>query len=412
LKRDQGAWEDSFEYAKTVLPANIAKSLGNAGADTISSLRSASLARLHSSWESADANFKKAAERAQRSADLLAQGQRLQSDAHEQLVEAHSELTTVAFELKRSVEELQEPVDTLPDPEQAADASMPKIARAHALQVQSDTERYGKRVKSLDDALDLDAEAGHNKKLIPALDGLLAKSKGLLESLEEAIVMNTGHAPAAPAVPEEMRMAEVRVSTQANDRAKAGMAAMARAAMASAMAHGQDGVADARARLDAAGSALDSAQARADSEAVAAAQQLRADSLKDLSRAQLALDTQSGLRVTTVQGKFSMPEAAAQCELRRSELCTHTQLVQAYLQGHHSCRCGWTSTSLDGGSSYVAEYATQMAGSPCPASKEWGIIMCGHFSPLDKDVTGHLMDAHCCTTMLSLPQKGTVFALL
>eukprot|EP00940_MAST-03C_sp_MAST-3C-sp2_P003039 g3039.t1 len=193
-----------------------------------------------------------------------------------------------------------------------------------------------------------------------------------------------------------MRTRPVRSKAQVS----AGLALARRAAASSKMTRLQDAVASAAAKVAGDSEAVEWADTHESDATARRVQDRLAAQLKEFHSAQQRLDETSGLSMFTVDGQFSRAEAIATCELNSATLCSHAEMVQAFLQGHHSCSCGWTSTSLDEGGSYIIEYSAQpLLGKSCggsPGDQSYGLLLCGEIEA-DSEEHGGGYAANCCS---------------
>ena len=120
-----------------------------------------------------------------------------------------------------------------------------------------------------------------------------------------------------------------------------------------------------------------------------------------LSDVEARVESATGLRVITVPGTFSFDAAAAECAVRDAKLCTHTQMVQAYVSGTTVCRCGWTQTpGASAGTILVESVGQRDAAVRCGGAvpdPEDGITLCAEARKgiLSLSADGGFA-AHCC----------------
>jgi hypothetical protein len=245
----------------------------------------------------------------------------------------------------------------------------------------------------------LDGESKVLFSLDSALDTILERSKTALESINEALTSASDARFRAVTIPESQRehaerFAEVGTTLEAGTRM-----AMMRAGESIKSNEMQQSVYDARDAVRDAEVAIREATDRGETNTTIDSLRKVANAKIDLLRqVQRRMDEHVGLVVETIPGPFIKSEASAACELHDLELCTHAQMAQAFLQGHHGCECGWTSTSLDHGDTFVVEYVAQVhLKDQCHGDENsWGIILCGEKSSdlFDEGIEG--FSAHCC----------------
>jgi len=109
----------------------------------------------------------------------------------------------------------------------------------------------------------------------------------------------------------------------------------------------------------------------------------------------------TGLKIETVVGNFSFDAAEAECAVRERTLCSHTQLVQAFLSGVSQCECGWTQTTGTKEEIFLVEVIGQKDEiAKCANGNEFadGITLCAE-RPRGMLSLEDGFAAHCCAVV-------------
>jgi hypothetical protein len=307
------------------------------------------------------------------------------------------------YKLAREIEAMQSTISTLRKATREPTDMLVSGTREEYLESQNDLKNRKQEVQNEIQRLDLDSESKVLYDLDSALDTIMERSKTTLKSINEAL-SSASDARFKATSAEHLTPAErfVEVGTTVNAGARMAMMRVGESIKSNEM---QQRVYDARNEVSDAQNAVRVASDRGESnttvESLRNAARAQIDQLRN---AQREMDEHMGLVVETIPGPFIKSEASAACELHGLELCSHAQMAQAFLQGHHGCDCGWTSTSLDRGNSFVVEYVAQIhlkeRCSDDNGNNNWGLVLCGEKSPdlLDND-NEHVLNgyaAHCC----------------
>jgi hypothetical protein len=338
-----------------------------------------------------------AAKNARRARELLVEARKSRHEALNILGGAHNDAVSTKYGLQREIEAMQSKISTLRKSTRKPNDLLVSSTRDEYLEAQNDLQTRKNEVQEEIERLGLDGESKVLSDLDSALDNILERSKTALESINDALTSASDARFKAVTIPEnrqEERFAEVGTKLEVGARM-----AMMRAGESVKSNQMQQQVYDARDSVRDAQDAIREATERGETNmTIESLRNAATAQIEELKNAQSKMDEHMGLVVETIPGPFIKNEASAACELHDLELCTHAQMAQAFLQGHHGCECGWTSTSLDHGNTFVVEYVSQIHVKERCQEDSWGIVLCGEKSPdlIDEGIEGFA--AHCCGT--------------
>eukprot|EP00939_MAST-03C_sp_MAST-3C-sp1_P002779 g2779.t1 len=390
VKAHQKHLEAMQKYAKTVLGVEDLKE----SEDELESLRDEMAEKFRRSLRSANEAATAAKDGTDRASRLLDAARKKEEVARQQVVDAHREVANVQYEAKRDIETLQEGLITLRKPTEIPSVAISEDARGEYQRALDSQKRSETSAKTFGGAIDVNGEQVLNGRLNAALESVLTRSRRVLELMDGTVQDAEDarkDASSSETTGNNFRMAEVRSKA----RLSAGVAAAQRAAMTSKLATLRKRVASASAKVVGDEEAVQFIRSREDEGTVHRVSRHAKRDISDLKRAQKDLDSLTGLSFVAVEGTFDMSEAAAACEMRDATLCSHADMTQIFLQGHHSCSCGWTSTTLDSGSSFVVEYVSQPHMSCDHDGGEWGLVLCGEKNAVSSTSGGYA--ANCCS---------------